>query len=85
MIVPRDQPLREILAIVVLIMPLITGCRESSDLLRGNKGATLRVTHNISVTEGQLHEVVVMTLVTALAVVIIITMTKVKAVNDDPP
>ena len=45
-------------------------------LLRGNKGATLWVTPNILVTEGQLHEVVVMTLVTALAVVIIITAIK---------
>ena len=68
----RDQPLQEILAIVILIILLITGRRESSDLLRGNKGATLRVTPNIFMTEGQLHEVVVMTLVTALVVVIII-------------
>ena len=70
---PRDRPLREILAIVILIILLITECQELSSLLRGNKGATLRVTPNIPVTEGQLHEVVVMTLVTTLAVVIIIT------------
>ena len=55
---------------------LITGRRESSDLLRGNNGATLWVTPNILVTEGQLHEVVIMTLVTALVVVIIITAIK---------
>ena len=73
---PRDRLLREILAIVILIILLITGHRESSNLLRGNKGATLRVTPNILVTEGQLHEVVVMTLVTALVVVIIITVIK---------
>ena len=73
---PRDQPLREILAIVIFIILLITECQESSSLLRGNKGATLWVTPNIPVTEGQLHEVVVMTLVTALGVVIIITVIK---------
>ena len=76
MIVPRHQPLREILAIVILIILLITGHRVLSNLLRGDKGATLRVTPNILVTEGQLHEVVVMTLVTALVVVIIITAIK---------
>ena len=68
MIVPRGQPLREILAIVILIIPLITRRQELSDLLRGNKGATLRVTPNIPVTEGQLHKVVVMTLVTIAVV-----------------
>ena len=75
-IVPRDRLLREILAIVILIILLITERQESSGLLRGNKRATLRVTPNILVTKGQLHEVVVMTLVTALAVVIIITVIK---------
>jgi hypothetical protein len=60
-IVLRGRPLQEILAIVILIVPLITGHRESSDLLRGNKGATLQVTPKIPVTEGQLHKVVVMT------------------------
>ena len=75
-IVPRDRPLQEILAIVILIILLITGRRESSNLLRGNKGATLWVTPYILVTEGQLHKVVVMTLVTALVVVIIITVIK---------
>ena len=73
MIVLRGRPLQEILAIVILIIPLITRHQESSDLLRGNEGATFRVTPNIIVTEGQLHKVVVMTLVTVLAVVIIIT------------
>ena len=72
----RGRPLQEILAIVILIVPLITGHRESSDLLRGNKGATLQVTPKIPVTEGRLHKVVVMTLVTAPAVVIIITATE---------
>ena len=80
----RDWPLREILAIVILIIPLITGHWESSDLLRGNKRTTLWVTPNIPVTEGRLHEVVVMTLLTALVVVIIITATEGQSCHRQP-
>jgi hypothetical protein len=78
----KGQPLREILVIVHLIVPLTTGCHELFNLLKGNLEVVPQVTTRIPETRVRLREaVVLMTNKTVQQAVIIITVDK--AVNDN--
>jgi hypothetical protein len=77
----KGQPLREILVIVHLIVPLTTGCHELFNLLKGNLEVVPQVTTRIPETRVRLREAVLMTNKTVQQAVIIITVDK--AVNDN--